>query len=67
MRSSAGFSQSAGVRCHRVVSERVFGGAHRGDELVGTAFDLGRIVFEIFKWIEPVVVGLKRRCWFVES
>ena len=47
--------------CHRVVSERVFGGAHRGDELVGTAFDLGRIVFEIFKWIEPVVVGFKRK------
>ena len=23
--------------------------------------DSGRIVFEIFKWIEPVVVGLKRK------
>ena len=63
MRSSAGISQWAGRRDGLVVvvSERVFGGAHRGDELVGAAFGLGCIVFEIFKWIEPVVVGFKRK------
>ena len=46
-----------GVRV--LACERILGGAHRGDELVGAPF--GFVVVEVFKWIEPVVVGFKRK------